>query len=308
MGELEGLLQGIVEDPTDTRWLVLADWLEEWDDPSRSELLRLSRQLLATCLEPKRYPERAEEQDKAIKLLTEGLQPCMPQRTLCIGESIGMTFNFIPPGTFLMGSPKSETDRRDNETQHEVSLTRGYWLGVHAVTQGQWATSADYNPSIFPATASPVDNVSWYDCLEFAHKLGMRVGHRFRLPTEAEWEYACRAGTSTPFYFGETASTAQFNFNGNFTYGSGTKGIFRQRTMPVGSFVPNAFGLYDMHGNVCEWCQDWYGDFAPWRASNPQGVVAGNARVLRGGSWSDLPCGRSRGRCHLEWPAIERQV
>src|SRR5262249_35855384 len=123
---------------------------------------------------------------------------------------------------------------------------------------------------------------------EWLSKQGVRV-RKFRLPTEAEWEYACRAWTTTPFHFGETISTDQANYDGNYTYGKGKKGVFRQKTTPVGSFQANAWGLFDMHGNVFEWCQDWYGPYAKNDIKDAQGINNGAARVLRGGSWYNYP-------------------
>ncbi len=135
----------------------------------------------------------------------------------------------------------------------------------------------------------PVESVSWNDCQEFIRKLQEMDMKPYRLPTEAEWEYACRAGTTTPFHFGETISTDQANYDGDFVYGDGKKGPRRQRTTPVGAFPANAFGLHDMHGNVYQWCQDWYGDYPPRDVTDPKGPEKGLARVLRGGSWKSNP-------------------
>ena len=198
-----------------------------------------------------------------------------------VSVDVSMRFAWCPAGTFLMGSPPSETERSDNETQHRVTLTHGFHLGIHAVTQAQWQAVMGDNPSNFKGHDRPVEQVSWDECEMFCTKLGQLTGKRFRLPTEAEWEYACRAGTTTPFYFGRTIGTDQANYDGNsgstLRWLAGSEGtiggVYRQQTTPVGSFPANAWGLFDMHGNVWEWCQDWYGD----------------ARVLRGGSWTDDP-------------------
>ena len=211
-------------------------------------------------------------------------------------NSLGMRFAFIPAGRFLMGSPESENRRSGDEgPQHEVEITHPFYLGIHQVTQEQYKKVIGKNPSHFKSTVDPggltwnevhhpVESVSWEDAVEFCRELSARpveraVGRSYRLPTEAEWEYACRGGanSSNPFFFGSSLSSAQANFDGNL-----------QRTTPVGSYQPNAFGLYDMHGNVWEWCADWY-DRQYYQLSprqNPQGPQNGSARVLRGGSWN----------------------
>jgi formylglycine-generating enzyme required for sulfatase activity len=208
---------------------------------------------------------------------------------LPLGDGVEMQFAWCPPGTFLMGSPKEELERQDNETQHRVTLTQGYWLGIHPVTQAQWRAIMGSNPSSFKGDTLPVETVSWDGCQEFVKKLGQKAGRRFRLPTEAEWEYACRAGTTSPFHFGETISTDQANYDGNYTYGQGKEGIDRKETTPVGSFPANAWGLKDMHGNVSQWCQDWYGPYSSDDIKDPKGSNNGPVRVLRGGSWHDGP-------------------
>ncbi|MFO0926527.1 MAG: SUMF1/EgtB/PvdO family nonheme iron enzyme [Gemmataceae bacterium] len=206
-----------------------------------------------------------------------------------LGDGVEMTFAWCPPGTFQMGSPEEEEQRDDDETQHRVTLTQGYWLGIHEVTQAQWKAVMGNNPSNFKGDNLPVENVRWDDCQVFCRKLGEKTGKRFRLPTEAEWEYACRAGTTTPFHFGETISTEQANYDGNGTYGRRQTGTYREKTTLVGSFAANAWGLYDMHGNVWEWCQDWHGDYPSGDIKDPQGESSGTTRVLRGGSWASYP-------------------
>jgi formylglycine-generating enzyme required for sulfatase activity len=204
-------------------------------------------------------------------------------------NSIGMTFVWIPPGTFLMGSPKEEKGRSGNETQHKVTLTKGYYMGIYTVTQEQWKEVMGNNPSDFKGEKNlPVEKVSWDDCQEFIKKLRDKDKKLYRLPTEAEWEYSCRAGTKTPFYFGETISTDQVNYNGNVD-GNGKEGVYRKKTTPVGSFPANAFGLYDMNGNVWQWCQGWHGDYPQDDIVDPQGPVTGKDRVLRGCSWYENP-------------------
>ena len=221
--------------------------------------------------------------------------PVKPQRKAgdVYTNSLGMKFAWIPPGTFLMGSPANEPEREGydgaDESQHGVTLTKGFHLGVHQVTQAQWQAVMGGNPSHFKGDNLPVENVSWEDCVAFCAALGKKDGKSYRLPTEAEWEYACRAGTTTPFHFGDTISVNQANYDGNYTYGNGKKGVYRQKTTPVGSFPANAWGLYDVHGNVWEWCADWFGPYPEGELKDPQGFIGGDRRVCRGGSWSDIP-------------------
>lgn len=205
-------------------------------------------------------------------------------------NAIGMKFVWIPPGTFTMGSPNSEKGRGDDEILHKVTFTKAIYLGVHAVTQEQWQAVMGSNPSLFTGEKNlPVEGISWHDCQEFCKKLGEKDKKPYRLPTEAEWERACRAGTSTPFHFGETLSTDQANYNGNFIFGKGQKGAYREKTVPVGSFPANAWGLHDMHGNVWQWCQDWHGGYQRQDVVDPQGPKSGANRVMRGGSWGSNP-------------------
>jgi sulfatase modifying factor 1 len=238
---------------------------------------------------------QAQEKDPPKVIVTDPTKPA-------VTNSIGMKFVWIPPGNFVMGSPKDEKLRQDNETQHKVTLTKGFYMGVHTVTQEQYETVMGKNPSFFKGEKNlPVETVSWDDCQEFIKKLRDKDKNPYRLPTEAEWEYACRAGTTMPFHFGETISTDQANYNGNFTFREGKKGKYREKTTPVGSFPANAWGLHDMHGNVWQWCQDVYGEYPQKDVVDPTGAEKGKERVLRGGSWGNLPgdC-RSAGRSRVE--------
>ncbi len=194
---------------------------------------------------------------------------------------------WIAPGTFQMGSLEGEVDRSDDETQHEVTLTRGYWLADTACTQALWQAVMGDNPSEFKDDpANPVEQVSWDDIQVFLARLNERVpGLGAGLPTEAQWENACRAGTATPLSFGDNITPAQVNYNGEFPYADGKKGQVRERTVPVQSLPPNLWGLYEMHGNVWEWCADWYGDYPEGPQIDPSGPPEGVSRVLRGGSW-----------------------
>jgi formylglycine-generating enzyme required for sulfatase activity len=216
---------------------------------------------------------------------------------------------WIPAGTFLMGSPSGEPERFGDETQHEVTLTQGFWLADTACTQELWEAVMGSNPSRFKGADNPVEQVSWQDCQEFLRRANAgHPGLGLRLPTEAEWEYACRAGTTTPFSFGSSITTDLANYDGNYDseYNS-AKGVYRETTVPVKEFTPNALGLYQMHGNVWEWCADWYGDYPTDSATDPAGPDTGEVRVLRGGSWIDC-AGALRSAFRFVWPPVDRDV
>ncbi len=208
-------------------------------------------------------------------------------------NSIGMKFVWIAPGTFIMGSQKEELARNDDEILRKVTLTKGFYMGIYTVTQDEWMKLMEKNPSKFTGAGNlPVEQVNWNDCQEFIAKLRAKDHKPYRLPTEAEWEYACRAGTTTPFWCGNTISTEQANYNGGYVYGDGKKGVYRGKTTPVGSFAPNPWGLYDMHGNVWQWCEDWFErrpkDGKMQEVTDPIGKIGGS-HILRGGSWIDNP-------------------
>ena len=207
-------------------------------------------------------------------------------------NSIGMEFNYIQPGTFLMGSPKEEHNREKDETQHRVTLKKGYYLQTTLVTQKQWKAvmGEDNNPSIFKGDDLPVDNVSWKIAKEFCDKLNTKEGKNYyRLPTEAEWEYAARAGTTTPFWQGETITTDQVNFTGYYPYRENDpKGEYRGTTTLVKRFKANPWGLHDMGGNLNQWCEDCYAEYPKEDIEDRQSPQNDNndaSRVLRGGSW-----------------------
>ncbi len=193
---------------------------------------------------------------------------------------------WIVPGEFVMGSPEHEAERFDNETQHRVILSRGFWLADTACTQALWQAVMGDNPSGFQGEDRPVETVSWDDVQGFIERLNALLSDPgFRLPTEAEWEYACRAGTTTPFGFGEQITSEQVNYDGNRPYAGGQRGLDRGETVPVKALPCNSWGLYQMHGNVWEWCQDWYGRYPAGAMTDPPGPEEGALRVLRGGSW-----------------------
>jgi formylglycine-generating enzyme required for sulfatase activity len=217
-----------------------------------------------------------------------------------IKNKLGMRLALIPPGKFQMGSPFDEAERESDETQHRVRITRPFWLGVYEVTQEEWATMMGNQPSYFSSSGGgkdrvsgldtsrfPVEQVSWDDATEFCRRLSAQEGQEYRLPTEAEWEYACRAGTTTAYHFGGVLNGDKANVDGNYPYGTTTKGKYLERTTRVGEYGANAFGLYDMHGNVLEWCRDWYDNkfYASAAIADPENMKEAEYRVLRGGSW-----------------------
>jgi len=219
-------------------------------------------------------------------------------------NQFGMSFVLIPAGSFLMGSPKNEEDRRYNEKQHHVTLTKDFYMQTTEITQGQWNMVMGNNPSGFINCGDdcPVVMISWDDVQEFVKKLNQRDNKAmYRLPTEAEWEYAARAGTTTRFFWGDHADCSHANY-GNFGNGSFTdvcKAINPGQTTAVRTYLPNAWGLYDMHGNVTEWCQDYYVDYIGKSVIDPTGPISGESRVARGGSYSiDAGSCRSANR---EW-------
>ncbi|NER83493.1 MAG: formylglycine-generating enzyme family protein [Leptolyngbya sp. SIO1D8] len=207
----------------------------------------------------------------------------------------------IPGGRFWMGSPKNEKGRSEAEGPIHSVTVPAFAIGKYPVTQAQWSEVAalprvklylDPFPAYFKGAKCPTEQVNWYEAVEFCKRLSYLNNHYYRLPSEAEWEYACRARTTTPFHFGETINTDQVNCNGTLAYGSGMKGNYRARTTDVDGFPANAFGLHDMHGNIFEWCQDGsYNDYqyAPTDGSAWTDVNNQDGRVIRGGSWKLTP-------------------
>ena len=241
-------------------------------------------------------PYKVSLNDKQLFFCSQGggeVQPIVPGENFStsLPGGVWLDMNWIKPGTFIMGSPTDELGREDNETQHEVTLTQGYWLGKYEVTQAQYEAVMGTNPSNWEGANLPVENVSWFDAKEFCAKLTasekaagrLPEGYEYTLPTEAQWEYACRAGTATALNNGKNLSDKyecpEMDEVGWYFGNS-------DETHPVGQKKPNAWGLYDMHGNVKEWCLNWEGDYPTSSVTDPVGPETGEWRVLRGGSCS----------------------
>jgi formylglycine-generating enzyme required for sulfatase activity len=249
-----------------------------------------------------------------------GTRPGVPPVQTVSGrreQSVPENMVYVEGGSFMMGSPDDEPNRMSDETQHQVTVS-GFYMGKYEVTQKEWREVMGSHPSEFKGDDLPVENVSWYDVLEYCNALSKKDGfipaylidreridsentgsfnwlvswdknaNGYRLPTEAEWEYACRAGTVTPFSTGNDITTDQANYDGDYPYNNNKKGIDRKKTTIVGSFAPNQWGLYDMHGNIREWCWDWYYFFYSTNMIDPTGSSGRSSRVIRGGSWFDV--------------------
>jgi formylglycine-generating enzyme required for sulfatase activity len=246
----------------------------------------------------------------------------MPFAALSAQTSVPLGFVLINGGTFIMGSPVQEVDRHHDETQHSV-MVDSFYMAKYEVTQAEYTAVMGVNPSFFRGAHLPVENVTWYNAVEYCNKRSEKEGKTptysidktrldpnnhapaehdkvrwivtwnkkadgYRLPSEAEWEYACRAGTTTPFCTGDNITTSQANYDGNIPYNKNARGVYREKTTPVGSFLPNRWGLFDMHGNVDEWCWDWYGEYPESALTNPSGSSSGSGRIKRGGRWGSL--------------------
>ncbi|MCY2931807.1 MAG: formylglycine-generating enzyme family protein [Planctomycetota bacterium] len=237
-----------------------------------------------------------------VTLALCSLVPCScksskPEKILDLGKGVTMKLAVIRAGTFTMGSPEDEADRRTDEgPPHAVTISKPFCMGMYEVTQEQYEAVTGRNPSTFKGKQNPVENVSWDDAVEFCKKLSQKTGKTVRLPTEAQWEYACRAGSKTAFSYGDDADYRNL---GDYAWNAGNSG---GSPHPVGGKKPNAWGLYDMHGNVWEWCADWYAEsYVNPGALDPQGPGAGTGRVLRGGGWIyHAPRCRS---AHRDWGA-----
>ena len=226
----------------------------------------------------------------ALRAAAPAERTLAPTATVALGGGLKMEFVLIQPGSFIMGSDENTGDG-DESPQRKVAITRPFYLGKFEVTQAQWITVMGDNPSEFKGASRPVDTVSWNDCQRFLAKLGARTGRKFALPTEAQWEFGCRAGTTTTWSFGDSDGVA-----GDYAWLGGNSG---GTTHPVGGKKPNAWGLHDMHGNVWEWCADFYAKhaYAGGDAADPFGPPPTEGHVLRGGAWGEHPNNaRSAGR------------
>ena len=246
-------------------------------------------------------------------------------RVFDLGNGINLEMVLIPAGTFMMGRPISaETGRNNDETQHQVTISKPFYLGKYPITLAQWqrfvkttpykseaeTSGGGYfwngsefnldpnrnwkNPGFKQEANHPVVCVSWNDVQHFhdwLNSFGLKDASIFQSPSEAQWEYACRAGTTTPYHFGNQLNGTQANCDGNYPYGTDRKGPFLEKTTPVGKYPANAWGLHDMHGNVNEWCADWYGDYPTGSVTDPNGPPTGSFRVFRGGGWINVAVG-----------------
>jgi len=297
--------------------LMIADRIEEAKEASVEKSRAVAQLGTAETMLPKTNPVKValNSEGEALRFVNpetnsetqalEDMAPAPPtpnEKTagpisVDLGGGMKLEMVRIRAGGFLMGSPANEAERQGDEYQHPVKITQGFWMGKYPVTQTQWERVMMSNPSKFKNAGNnaPVEQVSWEDCQEFIQKLNQTVEARnlkFRLPTEAEWEYACRAGTKTRFYSGNDVRDAEA-VGWHYRNANGTP-------HPVGQKKANAWGLYDMHGNVWEWCQDWYGGYGSGDSIDPKGPSSGAWRVVRGGSWnSESVCGRSAGRSHI---------
>jgi formylglycine-generating enzyme required for sulfatase activity len=239
--------------------------------------------------EPRQLPANANErpaawrsETRAIRVKTAGSTELELREIVCYTNELGMDFVLIQPGEFTMGGARGEPGREAGEgPQHPVRITQAFYMGAHEVTQQQYAEVMGKNPSRFTAPKNPVEQVSWNDAVEFCARLSKKDGRTYRLPTEAEWEYACRAGSTEAYcYGGDPGQVGDYAWDKRNSDG---------KTHEVGLALPNAWGLYDVHGNVWEWCQDWYGGYKPGPDEDPVGPTSGTYRIVRGGSWFDYP-------------------
>ena len=270
-------------------------------------------------------PYKVKISDKKLFFCAKG--ETSKNMTIPLSDTVSLDMIWIEPGTFMMGSPTDELGRDSDETQHQVTLTRGYWLGKYEVTQAQYEAVMGTNPSYFKGADFPVEQVTWNDAVKFCEWLTVQErvagrlpeGYEYTLPTEAQWEYACRAGTTTAFNNGTNIPTMlqredrpcpNLDPLAWYYYNSGE---YDGEPFPVGQKQPNAWGLYDMHGNVWEWCLDWYGSYPSSAVTDPKGVSTGSSRVVRGGSWAYYANGcrsayRGYGHPDNRWDSIGFRV
>jgi len=242
----------------------------------------------------------------ALLVMAQEIKPGKAE-VIDLGKDVKLEMVLIPAGKFLMGGKKIPVDpfsnikvaqpEEDEFPQHEVSLTKPFYMGKYEVTQEQWFEIMGENPSENKGRKLPVTDVSWNDCHFFIRKLNAKTDGGYRLPTEAEWEYACRAGTTTAFSFGDKITPKDKDYALN-----------RYKLVAVGSYRPNAFGLYDMHGNVWEWCEDWYGNYPEGAVMDPKGPAKGEDRVLRGGSFNNIIFGARSSSRHKLSPTYQNSM
>jgi len=264
--------------------------------------------LILGCDEPKQLGPRIPETPEQVKnrqSATAEESGLPAERSVEIADGVTMEFVLIPAGEFYMGSLTSEKERgKDEGPVHKVKISKPFYMGKYEVTQIQYQTIFDSTRKIFYSKDSdnPADRISYNQANRFAEELSLlkrEEGLKFRLPTEAEWEYACRAGTTTPFYTGETINSEQANYKATAVYGDGVQGAYLERATVVGSYPPNPFGLYDMHGNLWEWCRDRHSKDFYQHSPSIDPMAGGDEPVRRGGAWDSKPedC-RSANRSH----------
>ena len=277
---LETFLRAILDDPRDTlTWQAMADWLDENDQPLRAEFVRL-REELTRAIAADRRPAKEK---RLRELLLAGVVPPVPLWEAELPGAVPLSLALIPSGSFLMGSPDKERHRLadDEGPRQPVRISRPFLLGIYPVTQAQWQALMGNNPAHFRGDDRPVETVNFTEAQLFCERLAGHTGRACRLPTEAEWEFACRAGNSGPYHTG--AGVQSLRLAGWCTYRGESGGA--GETRPVGQFLANAFGLYDMHGNVREWCLDDLRKLGTRPRVDPRGTLRSDYRVVRGGSW-----------------------
>jgi len=244
-----------------------------------------------------------------VLLITAGFAAAKPvEKVIDLGSEVTLTLVLVPAGEFEMGSPMEELKRDDDEAQHHIKLTKPFYMGKFEITQLQYRVIMNENNSKFGGDKLPIENVNWYEACRFLKKLSDKTGAKFRLPTEAEWEYACRAGTTTAFNTGSTIDSDFANYNAKDAYADGIIGTYLDRTCEVGKYQPNAFGLYDMHGNVWEWCSDIYEKdyYKITPTIDPKGPQEGGSRVIRGGGWDEKAHKCRSANRDSRWPKTDR--
>ena len=246
-------------------------------DPSAEVMMKTLNEAIAVLSQPRlRKAHDKKLAEEAGESFTDTSYEDIPKTLeVDLSESIKLELMFIPEGTFKMGS--FGNGRYENDMpRHVVNLTNPFYMGKYEVTQDQWQAVMGNNISYFKGGKLPVNQISWNDCKEFIKKLNTKTDGGYRLPTEAEWEYACRAGTTSEYSFGDYITPRNANYDESNI----------GKPVAVGNYKPNDFGLYDMHGNVWEWCEDWYGGYPSWPVEDPKGPAVGQYRVLRGGSFA----------------------